>query len=162
VYSPIALRAFVAEGILQDLHDDHNEVASLLGDLMESEDRVERDRLFEQMKTKLLAHAHAEQEVLYRRLERAQSEESRIFAHEGTNEHQIVEDQLQKLSAASDKTGNQWAAELRVLRELVDHHVDEEDSTGFSCARDEVGKEELEAISQDFQTRKSKLMTRVA
>jgi hemerythrin superfamily protein len=152
----------MAEGILQDLHDDHTEVASLLAHLMESGDRAERERLFEDMKTKLLAHAHAEQEVLYRRLERAQSEESRTFAHEGTKEHQLVEGQLQKLSAASDKTSEQWTTELKVLQELIDHHVDEEESTGFSCARDEFGKDELEAMSQDFQTRKSKLMTRVA
>ena len=74
------------------------------------------------MKAKLLAHAHAEQEVLYRRLEASQREASRNFALEGTNEHQILEKQLQKLSAEGDKTSEQWAAELKVLRELVEHH----------------------------------------
>jgi hemerythrin superfamily protein len=54
------------------------------------ETAAEHRALFEEMKTKLLAHAHAEQEVLYRRLEASQSEASRSFAHEGTNEHQIV------------------------------------------------------------------------
>jgi len=84
----------IAEGILQDLHNDHNEVAALITDLIKSEDQTERERLFAEMKTKLFAHAHAEQEVLYRRFEEAQSEASRTFAHEGTNEHQIVENQL--------------------------------------------------------------------
>src|SRR5258705_5999145 len=37
--------------------------------IMQSNDRSERGALFEEMKTKLLAHAHAEQEVLYRPLE---------------------------------------------------------------------------------------------
>jgi hemerythrin-like domain-containing protein len=49
-----------------------------------------------------------------------------------------------------------------VLRELVEHHVDEEESTGFNCARDEFGKNELEAMAQRFQTRKAQMMTRVA
>jgi hypothetical protein len=79
----------------------------------------------------------------YRPLEASQSEASRSFAHEGANEHQIVERQLQKLSADADKTGEQWAAELRVLRELVEHHVEEEESTGFSCARRNFDKDEL-------------------
>jgi len=114
------------------------------------------------MKTKLLAHAHAEQEVLYRPLEAGQSDASRSFAHEGNNEHQIVEQQLQKLSADRGNAGEQWMAELKVLRELVDHHVNEEESTGFSCARDEFDKDELEAMGQRFQTRKAQLMTRVA
>jgi hypothetical protein len=49
-----------------------------------------------------------------------------------------------------------------VLRELVGHHVDEEETTGFTCARYDFGKDELEAMAQRFQTRKAQLMTRVA
>ena len=152
----------LAERILQDLHNDHSEVDSLMDRIMESGDGAQRAALFDEMKTKLLAHAHAEQEVLYRALEASQSEASRTFAHEGANEHQIVERQLQKLSADHDKTGEQWTAELKVLRELVEHHVEEEESTGFSCARDEFDKDELEAMAERFQTRKAQLMTRVA
>jgi hemerythrin superfamily protein len=152
----------IAEGILQDLHNDHSEVDALINHIMDSEDGAERAALFDEMKTKLLAHAHAEQEVLYRPLEASQNEASRSFAHEGVNEHQIVEQQLQKLSADRDKAGEQWTAELKVLRELVEHHVNEEESTGFSCARDEFDKDELEAMGQRFQTRKAQMMTRVA
>src|SRR5690242_5209598 len=90
---PSAVRV---RGILQDLHNDHSEVDSLMDRIMESSDRSEHGALFEEMKTKLLARAHAEQEVLYRPLETGQSEASRSFAHEGTNEHQILEQQLQK------------------------------------------------------------------
>lgn len=80
----------IVEGILQDLHNDHSEVNSLMDRIMDSEDATERAALFDEMKTKLLAHAHAEQEVLYRPLEAGQSEASRSFAHEATNEHQLV------------------------------------------------------------------------
>jgi hemerythrin-like domain-containing protein len=52
--------------------------------------------------------------------------------------------------------------ELKVLRELVEHHVEEEESTGFSCARQNFDKEKLEAMAQRFQTRKAQLMTRIA
>ena len=85
----------IAEGILQDLHNNHSEVDTLMDRIMDSEDAAERAALFDEMKTKLLAHAHAEQEVLYSALEASQSEASRSFAHEGANEHQIVEQQLQ-------------------------------------------------------------------
>jgi len=152
----------IAEGILQDLHNDHSEVDSLMDQIVKSEDGAQRAALFDEMRTKLLAHAHAEQEVLYRALEAGQSEASRTFAHEGANEHTIVERQLQKMSADHDKTGEQWTAELKVLRELVEHHVEEEESTGFSCARGEFDKDELEAMAERFQTRKAQWMTRVA
>jgi hemerythrin-like domain-containing protein len=150
----------IAEGILQDLHNDHSEVDSLMDRIMESEDGAARAALFDEMKTKLLAHAHAEQEVLYRALEASQSEAARTFAYEGVSEHQIVQQQLQKLSAG--QTGELWTAELKVLRELVDHHVEEEESTGFSCARAQFEKDELEGMAERFQTRKAQLMTRVA
>jgi hemerythrin-like domain-containing protein len=130
--------------------------------ILNSEDRTQRGILFEELKTKLLGHAHAEQETLYRRLETSPNEASRKFALEGTNEHQIVEQQLRKISAGRDNTGELWTAELKVLCELVDHHVEEEESTGFGCAREEFDKDQLEAMSREFQTRKARLMTRVS
>lgn len=152
----------IAEGILQDLHNDHREVAALMERIEGSGDNAQRRELFEEMKTKLLSHAHAEQEVLYRRLEASQDENSRSFAHEGINEHEMLEQQLQKMSAAGDKTSEVWTAELKVLRELVEHHVAEEESTGFSCARNDFDKRELEAMAAEFQSRKAQMMTRVA
>ena len=152
----------IAEGILQDLHNDHSEVDTLLGNIMDSQDRAERDRLFSEMKSKLLPHLEAEQEVLYQRLEMGKSEESRKFGHEGTSEHVIVEQQVEKLSGMGDTMSDQWSAEFKVLQDLIEHHVGEEESTGFSCARNELTKEELEAMSQQFQTRKAQLATRVA
>lgn len=152
----------IAEGILQDLHNDHSEIASLIERIEESNDSSQRGMLFDEMKTKLLSHAQAEQEVLYRRLETSQSEASRSFAHEGTNEHELVEQQLRKISADRARMSEPWTAELRVLHELVDHHVAEEESTGFSCARSDFDKNELEEMARQFQTRKAQLATRVA
>lgn len=140
----------IAEGILQDLHNDHNEVAALLGRIGDSENGADRSALFKEMSTKLLAHAKAEQAVLYSRMENSPNEESRRFALEGTSEHGLIEQQVQKLSGMSDA----WTAELRVLEDLIDHHVDEEEDTGFGCARDDFETEELEAMRGEFQRRK--------
>ena len=98
------------------------------------------------MRARLLTHSHAEDEVLYRRLKSSQHEASRKFAQEGEREHQLVEQQLQKMLAADDKMSDVWMEQLTELQKLVDHHVDEEESTGFSCAREEFAKDELEAM----------------
>ncbi|HEY3911689.1 MAG TPA: hemerythrin domain-containing protein [Stellaceae bacterium] len=152
----------IAEGILQDLHNDHGEVDTLLGRIMDSEDGGERGRLFSEMRSKLLPHLEAEQEILYRRLETGKKEESRKFGHEGTSEHRIVEQQVDKMLGLGDTVSDKWTAELKVLQDLIEHHVGEEESTGFSCARDEFDKEQLEAMSREFQTRKAQLGTKVA
>ena len=65
------------------------------------------------------------------------SEESQQFGHEGTSEHKMVEEQVQKLIRLDSPISEEWTAELKVLQDLIEHHVGEEESTGFSCARDE-------------------------
>ena len=148
----------MSEGILQDLHNDHQEVSALLEQIMNTEESSERTSLFKEMMNMLLAHSQAEQQVLYKKMEKSDDEKSRKFALEGTNEHQIVEQQLQQMAKARNKATEQWTAQLTVLRELINHHVREEESTGFSCARSEFDKEQLDKFGQQFQRQKQKLM----
>jgi hypothetical protein len=148
----------IAEGILQDLHDDHNEVASLIERITDSESGGERTTLLREMSTKLLAHAHAEQEILYTPMENSMSGDSRRFALEGKSEHAHVEKQVQKIRGMGDPMSDGWMAELKVLEDLIDHHVEEEEGAGFSCARDDFTKDQLEAMGRQFQVRKQELM----
>ena len=151
----------IAEGILQNLHDDHNEIAALIERIRDSDNATERQALFQEMSAKLLAHAHAEQEILYTRMEGSQSEDSRRFAMEGKSEHTHVEEQVRKMHGVGAPMGDAWIAELNVLEDLIDHHVDEEESTGFSCARDDFTTEQLEAMARQFQARKYELMATI-
>ena len=148
----------MAEGILQDLHNDHQEVAKLIDTIMESEDSRQRAAVFKEMMTKLLAHSKAEAAVLYAPMKKSDDEDVRSFALEGENEHTHVEQQLKMMSADRNKTSEKWTAELTVLKELVEHHVGEEESTGFKCARAEFDKAELEKMGKRFQTLKEKEM----
>ena len=66
------------------------------------------------------------------------------------------------MTGMGDRMSDRWTAELKVLQDLIEHHVNEEESTGFSCARGEFDKEQLEAMSLEFQTRKAEIGTRVA
>ncbi|HLY46294.1 MAG TPA: hemerythrin domain-containing protein [Stellaceae bacterium] len=146
------------QGILQDLHRDHQEVAALLDQMMKSDDGQERAAIFKKMMSELLAHSHAEQSVLYRKMEKSGDEKVRGFAYEGDNEHQIVEAQLQQMARARNKAGEQWSAQLQVLQELVSHHIKEEESTGFSCARSEFDAATLETLGEQFRRQKEKLL----
>lgn len=146
----------IAEGILQDLHNDHREVAALLERIGKSGSSAERTGLFKEMSGKLLAHAEAEQEVLYRRMQNGPNEESRHFALEGTSEHGIIKEQVAKISALGDPMSEPWSAEIKVLEDLVEHHVNEEESTGFGYARKDFDNE-LDAMGREFQRRKQAL-----
>ncbi len=150
------------QGILKDLHEDHQEVAKLIEQIIETEDSGERTALFKDMMTKLLAHSHAEQHILYRKLEKSENEEAREFGYEGDNEHQLVEQQLQQMARARNKTSEQWTAQAKVLRDLVAHHVEEEESTGFSCSRKEFDADMLEKLGEQFRRDKEKRMAEAA
>ena len=146
------------EGILNDLHEDHEEVSGLIEQLIKTEDGKERGTIFKEMMSKLLAHSHAEQNVLYKKMEKSKDEETRSFAFEGDNEHLIVEQQLNQMSRARNKASEQWTAQATVLRELINHHVGEEEGTGFTCARREFNSEELEKLGEQFRRQKEKLL----
>ena len=148
----------VQQGILADLHQDHEKVAGLIEQMLKSEDAKERGAIFKEVMSELLAHSQAEQSVLYRKLEKSDTEKSRSFAYEGDNEHHIVEQQLQQMARSRSKASEQWTAMATVLRELVNHHVTEEESTGFSRANSEFDADELEKLGQQFRRQKEKLM----
>ena len=146
------------EGILKDLHQDHEEVSELIEQLLNTDEAKERTLLFKDIMTKLLAHSHAEQNVLYKKMEKSDDDETRSFAFEGDNEHMIVEQQLKQMSRARNKASEQWTAQATVLRELVNHHVKEEEGTGFTCARREFDSEQLEKLGEQFRRQKEKLL----
>ena len=148
----------MAEGILQDLHQDHEEVSGLIEQCLKTEASAERNQIFKEIMSMLIAHSEAEQQVLYKKMQKSDDEKARSFVFEGMNEHQIVEQQLQQMARTRNKASEQWTAQLTVLKELVNHHVKEEESTGFSCARNEFEREELEKMSGQFQRQKEKLM----
>ena len=146
------------QGILNDLHEDHEEVAGLIEQMSNTEDGKERGTIFKEMMSKLLAHSHAEQNVLYKKMEKSENEKSRTFAYEGENEHQIVEQQLQQMARARNKASEQWTAQASVLKDLIEHHVEEEEDTGFSCAQSEFDGGTLEKMGEQFRKQKEKLL----
>src|SRR5437016_11316091 len=146
------------EGLLGDRHLDHEEVSSLLARILDTTDNHQRGELFREMMSKLLAHAKAEQKILYRKLQKSRDSDARKFAFEGDVEHEVLESQLQRLARGRNKDSEQWTARLTFLQEAVEKHVKEEESTGFSYANQEFGSEELIKLGEQFQREKNKML----
>jgi hemerythrin superfamily protein len=139
--------------ILSLLKEDHKEVNDLLEQMSETTERAakKRQQLFEQMKTALLAHAHAEQEVFYKPLlEKGDDSDTML---EAEVEHQVVERLLMDIEQ-TDPSDEKWLAKVTVLQELIEHHVKEEEKEIFKLARETFEKDELEQMGQAFEARK--------
>ena len=120
------------DSIYNLLHTDHETVAALFQKMEAAEDTATRERLLGTLKEELLVHSQAEDLVFYRPLK--ESEASRELILEAEEEHRIVTrvlGELERLSAENER----WAARLTVLKELVEHHVEEEEGEMFKRAK---------------------------
>jgi hemerythrin superfamily protein len=143
--------------ILQVLKKDHDEVKALLEQLAGSSERAgkKREQLFEKIKTMLTAHSHAEQRVFYEPMK--QHDEARPDALEGDVEHQLVERLMEEM-AAEPKGDETWTAKATVLKELVEHHIREEERDFFKKARKLFDKRTMEQMGEEMEAEKLKEM----
>jgi hemerythrin-like domain-containing protein len=72
-------------------------------------------------------------------------------------EHQVVERLLDDI-AATDTTEEKWLAKITVLKELIEHHVEEEESEIFKAARKAFDKKQLDEMGRRFEQRKQQEM----
>lgn len=144
--------------LLEDLKKDHKEVKALLDQILESEDGAERKRLFNEMATALLAHSHAEDKVFYSALKKEGGGEGEELAIEGEEEHKLVEQLIDGLKRARRVDSHSWHARCKVLKDLVEHHVEEEESEFFDKAKEEFDKDQLEEMGRKFEQLKQKEM----
>lgn len=147
--------------LLEDLKKDHAEVKQLLEQILEKSEGEERKRLFNEMAEALIAHSHAEDKVFYSALKKKGEQEEEL-ALEGEEEHGLVEQLIQQLKRARRVDSPSWHARCKVLKDLVEHHVEEEESEFFETARKDFGKDELEAMGQKFEQLKQKEMDKAA
>ena len=137
------------------LKTDHEKVAGIFEQLDETTERAEktREELFTKLKQELDVHAHIEETILYPVLK--QEAETREITLEGVEEHHVIKLLLRELAAMQVDT-EQWTAKLKVLKENVEHHVEEEESDMFKGAREILSKQQLEELGTRMEAEKAK------
>ena len=127
------------------LKTDHKTVAGLMDKIEKTTERAvkTRDELFTQLKSELDIHAEIEEKILYPVLEKA--EETHDISLEAFEEHRIVKQLLGELET-EPKDAEEWTAKFTVLKENVEHHVEEEEGEMFTKARTVLSKEEIEEL----------------
>jgi hypothetical protein len=139
------------------LKEDHKKVSSLFEKLEPTTERAlkTREELFAKLKMELDVHSHIEETILYPVLK--EIEKTRDITLEGIEEHRVVKQLLMELDQ-SPKDTEQWTAKLTVLKENVEHHVEEEEGEMFKSARSALSKEEIEQLTTRVEAEKKKQM----
>ena len=137
------------------LKADHKKVAGILEKIDATTERgvKTREDLFTQLKSELDLHAHIEETILYPALEKA--DETRDITLEAYEEHRLVKQLLGELESM-DKSEEQWTARFTVLKENIEHHVEEEEGEMFKKARKVLSEEEAEDLGARLEAAKSK------
>src|SRR4051812_30218318 len=140
------------------LKSDHREVEDLLNRItaLEEDDAEERGDLFEQLEPKLKAHETIEQEIFYPAAKEAGGEAEEIVSHSYVEHHlvDVLIDEIGELSPGDEE----WTARAHVLKELVGHHVEEEQDELFPAARKGLGKDRLQQLGEEMQARKDEVL----
>jgi len=139
--------------ILKLLKKDHQTVNSIFKRLEMTSNRASKTKLklFHQVRAELEAHAMVEEEIVYTPMREDRKAHDQIL--EAYEEHNLVRQLLDELTILS-MDDERWDAKLSVLKEMVEHHVEEEEKTMFKHVERRFDAEDLEHLGDAFQTRK--------
>jgi hemerythrin-like domain-containing protein len=142
------------------LKQDHEKVRELLSRLEETSGRgaKSRTKLLEEVAREVRVHSQIEEEIFYPAFrEAAESEEEEKLFFEATEEHHVVDLVLPELED-EDPASITFAAKAKVLKDLIEHHADEEEKEMFPAARKLLGRELLLELGEQLEQRKQELL----
>src|ERR671910_1406662 len=127
------------------LKDDHDRVKKMLAEGEETTERAEKTRteLFATLKAEMMLHERIEEEIFYPALK--SHPKAKEIVLEGYEEHHVVDEIMGELEA-TDVTDETWGAKFKVMKENIEHHIEEEEGEMFKDARQVFDADELEQL----------------
>jgi hemerythrin superfamily protein len=137
------------ENLFQLLKKDHRLVSSLFSKISKTKENAgkTREKLYLELRENLDLHARAEEAVVYPLLK--EREKTKDIGYEAVEEHAIVKFLFSKIDA-EEPTSDEWMAQVCVLQEVVDHHVEEEEDEMFKKMEKAFSEEEIAEMGRQF------------
>lgn len=135
------------------LKADHAAMRKLLDEVDETTERAEKTRteLFARIRDELTVHEIIEEEIFYPELKA--HPKAREIVLEGIEEHGVVDTIMGEMSdlPVTDET---WSAKFSVMKENIEHHMEEEEGEMFEKARSVFDDDELADLGTRMEERK--------
>ncbi|AFV24786.1 antigen [Methanolobus psychrophilus R15] len=135
--------------IYQILKDEHDKVLSLFDEAIRNGSRD----TFMQIKDELDTHLNGEEELLYPVLKK--ENRTHDITMEGYQEHHVAKVLLSELDSMSEKD-EMWTSKLKVLKENVKHHVEEEEKEMFPASRKVLSEQKAGELAEQYLAFKDK------
>jgi hemerythrin superfamily protein len=140
---------------------DHKKVRRLLTDLEGTTERgiKTREDLFTKVQQELTVHEIIEEEIFYPSLK--QHPKAKEIVLEAFEEHNVVDTLMGELSQLpfDDET---WGAKFKVMKENIEHHVEEEEGEMFTKARQVFSRQELDELGRVMEERRTEARRELA
>ena len=130
------------------LTKDHKHLKTLLARTVAAKSDERREELIETLRSELVAHERMEEEVFYPPLR--DNKKTHDIVLEGYQEHHVADlilDELLELPTDSEM----WEPKVKVLKENIEHHIEEEEDDMFKKARKVLSDEQLEELGTQME-----------
>jgi len=142
--------AQAAPDALTLIKSDHEEAKALFARFLDSSTpSAQRRSALTHVLDALTIHTNMEEQIFYPALRKAGGSEEKKSVLEAVEEHASAKDLIAKIRALPPRDET-LTAKVTVLKELIEHHVEEEESQVFSEARRVLGNK-LEALGAEMQ-----------
>lgn len=152
-----AVRALVPQLTPDDtatafLSKQHREVEATFERALESDDARVRRNATNELARQLTLHTMLEEAIFYPAVRGIDAEQTTDMVLEAYEEHHVVKVVLKELPKADPKDET-FKAKVTVLKELVEHHVKEEEREMFPLAETRLGPERSRELAEAMAAR---------
>ena len=136
--------------VIKSLTEDHKKLRQEIKVLKDNEVLfTEKRQAFGRLLPHLVSH-NKKEKVVYSFMKLTDEDDLRIWAVEGKEEHQLV-DHLVKKMLNEEISIDEWTTKAKVLAELLDHHITEEEESIFPNLNSELDEESDAELFQKYQ-----------
>lgn len=135
--------------IINLLKNEHEDVKKLINEAIENRDTSK----YPMIQKNLRIHLEGEEYLLYKKT-RDKATDLTLEAYE---EHNLVKDKLRELDNLNINDEH-WMPKMKVVKDLVEHHVEEEEEEYFPKSEEILGSDTLDQLGQKYEDWKKDVM----
>lgn len=141
------------------LKADHEKVKAILSQLSESTDRALKKRveLVDKLELEITIHTQLEEQILYPAFKDAGGKEQAEMYYEAKEEHRTVDSLVLPDLKTTDPSTPEFAGRVKVVKELLEHHIEEEETEMFPQAKKLLGNAKLQELGAEMEIMKASL-----
>ncbi len=140
--------------IFELIKADHRKVESLFSEIEKTDDSQKLGQDFKQLYQELNVHTQTEELTFYPMMrDHERTRKLVVGAEKEHNQVKIILEQMKSLDSASPE----FKAKISQLKEVVEHHVQEEENKVFPQVHQNMNDQKLQQLAQAFQETRTRL-----